>query len=195
MATEASVRGYPASLHIDYPEAANRLTTFFRLIVVIPIAIIWSLASYAAGYLFFALLLMILFRKKYPRWWFDWNLALTRFGLRIYSYMLLLTHEYPSSDEQQSVHLELEYPDAQKLGRGMPLVKWLLAVPHIFILYFLGVAVMFVTLIAWFAILITGRYPRGMFDFVLGVMRWGIRVQAYAMLLITDDYPPFSLEP
>lgn len=194
MATESTAQSYPARLQIDYPESTNRLTTFFRPLVVIPVAIIFSLVSYAAGYLIFAVLLMILFRKKYPRWWFEWNLALTRFTLRLYGYMLLLQHDYPSTDEEQAVHVELDYPDTGKLGRGMPLVKWLLAIPHIFILYFLGIAVLFVTVIAWFAILFTGKYPRGMFDFVVGVMRWGLRVQAYAALLITDQYPPFSLK-
>lgn len=195
MATEATTQGYPATLSIDYPEKADRLTTFFRLIVIIPISIVLSLIYYAAGYLFFAVLLMILFRKKYPRWWFEWNLGLTRFAMRVTSYMMLLTHEYPSTDDLQSVRLELVYPDTENLGRGMPLVKWLLAIPHWFVLYFLMIGVFVVTVIAWFAILFTGRYPQGMFDFVVGVLRWSLRVQAYAVLLTTDKYPPFSLEP
>lgn len=194
MATEMTIQGYPASLSIDYPETTNRLTTLFRPVVAIPIAIISYLVSYAIGALYFAVLLMMLFRKKYPRWWFDWILGVTRFSMRLSSYMLLLGHQYPSTDEEQYVHLELVYPDAEKLGRGMPLIKWLLAIPHYFVLMFLWIAVLFVTIIAWFAILFTGRYPRGMFDFVVGVMRWGLRVNAYAMLLTTDEYPPFSLQ-
>ena len=137
---------------------------------------------------------MLLFRKKYPWWWFDWNLELTRFGTRVAAYLSLLDDQYPSTDEEQAVHLELDRPDAAALSRGLPLIKWLLAIPHYFVLFFLAIGVFFVLIFAWFAILFTGRYPRGAFGFVVGVMRWTLRVQAYAFLLITDRYPPFSLE-
>ena len=138
---------------------------------------------------------MILFRKKYPKWWFDWSLALTRFGYRVSTYFVLLRDEYPSTDEEQYVHLDLVYPDAQnQLARGMPLVKWLLAIPHYVVLFFLGIAAAVCIIISWFAILFTGRYPRGLFEFVVGVMRWELRVVSYAFLLVTDKYPPFSLE-
>ena len=136
---------------------------------------------------------MILFRRKYPRWWFDWNLELTRFSNRVSAYFMLLRDEYPSTDEEQAVHIEIEYPDAERdLNRWLPLVKWLLAIPHYIVLAFLGVAVLVVTVIAWFAIVFTGRYPRGMFNFVVGWSRWALRVSAYAFLLVTDRYPPFS---
>lgn len=195
MSTEQVIQVYPADLQIDYPETTNRLTTFFRPFVALPILIIFNIVSYAVSNLSLAILLMILFRKKYPRWWFDWNLAFTRFSLRIAGYMLLLQHDYPSTDEDQAVHVKLIYPDVEKeLGRGMPLIKWLLAVPHFFILLFLYLAVFVVSIIAWFAILFTGKYPRGMFDFTVGVMRWNLRVQSYFMLLITDQYPPFSMQ-
>jgi len=198
----------PASLSVDYPEKLNRWTTFFRIIMIIPIAIIlWLLIGSssggqgvanwnysAAGIVFLPLVLMILFRKKYPQWWFDWNLALTRFSARVVVYFALLRDEYPSTDEEQAVHLEIDYPDATKdLKRGMPLVKWFLAIPHYFILIFLGIAVVVSVIIAWFAILFSGRYPRGLFDFVVGVIRWSLRVEVYAFLLTTDKYPPFSL--
>jgi hypothetical protein len=206
---------YPATLSIDYPDRPlNRLTSFFRIFTVIPIAIIvallsggstwrwgehtegWQAAPYVGGSIFLALVLMILFRKKYPKWWFDWNLALTRFSYRVSAYFLLLRDEYPSTDEQQSVHLDLVYPDAQnQLGRGWPLIKWFLAIPHYVVIFFLAIAVFWVTVFVWFAILFTGRYPRGLFDFTVGVGRWGLRVSAYALLLITDKYPAFSLEP
>ena len=137
---------------------------------------------------------MLLFRKKYPRWWFDWNLALTKFSTRVCAYLALLRDEYPSTDEEQAVHLEITYPDAPKdLKRGMPLVKWFLAIPHYIVLFFLGIAAIVSVVIAWFAILFTGRYPRGLFDFVVGVFRWSLRVEVYAFLLITDRYPPFRL--
>ncbi|MEE8619940.1 MAG: DUF4389 domain-containing protein [Dehalococcoidia bacterium] len=203
---------YPASLAIDYPDRAlNRLTTFFRIFTLIPIAIILSLVSgagsgwdgmhdwewifAAGGVLFLATLLMILFRQKYPRWWFDWNIALIKFGTRVGAYIGLLTDVYPSTDEEQSVHIEIPYPDVPKdLNRGLPLVKWFLAIPHYIVLACLGIAAIVCVVIAWFAILFTGRYPRGLFDFVVGVSRWGLRVAAYAFLLTTDQYPLFSLE-
>jgi hypothetical protein len=204
---------YPASLNIDYPDRSlNRLTSFFRLFTFIPIAVVlglltsasfswgehaaqgWRIAAQGAGITFLPLVLMILFRKKYPKWWYDWNLALTRFSFRVGSYFLLLRDEYPSTDDEQAVHVEMLYPDTQVLGRGMPLVKWFLAIPHYIVLYFLFIATFVCTIIAWFAILFTGRYPRGLFSFIVGVLRWSFRVEAYAFLLITDRYPPFSLE-
>jgi hypothetical protein len=139
--------------------------------------------------------LLILFRQKYPRWWFDWNLQLLRFSHRVAVYVALLRDEYPSTDEEQAVHLDLQYPDAQAgLNRWLPLVKWFLAIPHYIVLLFLAIAAFVVVVIAWFAILFTGRYPRGLFDFVVGVTRWTLRVEAYALVLTTDRYPPFSLD-
>jgi hypothetical protein len=201
---------YPANITIDYPEKCDRLTTLFRLIVIIPIGIIlwlltgghdswwgyprWYYAMSGMGYVFGPTVLMILFRKKYPRWWFDWNIALLKFETRVTAYLAVLTHEYPSTDEEQAVHIDIPYPDVDKdLLRGMPLIKWLLVLPHIIVLAFLGIAAVVCTIIAWFAILINGTYPRELFDFVVGVIRWSLRVSAYSMLLTTDKYPPFSL--
>jgi hypothetical protein len=198
MTTEASPTppAYPATLVIDYPDRPlNRLTTFFRIFTVIPIAIIMVLVSNGNFDLFLATLLMILFRQKYPRWWFDWNVALVKFGTRVATYIGLLTDVYPSTDEEQAVHIEIPYPDVPKdLNRGLPLVKWFLAIPHYIILACLAIAAIVCVVIAWFAILFTGRYPRGLFDFVVGVSRWSLRVAAYAFLLTTDRYPLFSLD-
>ncbi len=206
---------YAARLDIDYPEELDRFTTFARVIWVIPIVIILSLLTATgnetvitetgeeirttgggiSGGLFLATMLMIVFRVRYPRWWFDFARELTRFGGRVAAYIFLLTDEYPSTVDEQSVHLEIDYPDVeQDLNRWLPLVKWLLAIPHYVALVFLAVGAVVAWVIAWFAILFTGRYPRGLFDYVVGVGRWGLRVEAYAFLLVTDQYPPFSLE-
>jgi Domain of unknown function (DUF4389) len=203
---------YPVRFSVDYPDRPlDRLTTGFRIVVAIPILIVlatvaggggWesssedtgNAAAAAGGLLFVGPLLLILFRQKYPRWWFDWNLELQRFGNRVGAYMALMDDRYPATDEHQSVHLDYPYPDAERdLNRWLPLVKWLLAVPHYVVLAFLWIGVLAVVVVAWFAILFTGRYPRGLFDFVEGVIRWNNRVVAYAWVLVTDRYPPFRL--
>ena len=202
---------YPVQFSVDYPERElNRLTTAFRIFVAIPILIVlgavgghetyasasddWQFAAGAGGLLFFAPLLMILFRQKYPRWWFDWNLQLMRFNNRVAVYLALMDDNYPSTDEEQAVRLDLPYPDAREgLNRWLPLVKWFLAIPHFIVLVFLTLAAIVAVIVAWFAILFTGRYPRGIFGFVEGVMRWWNRVIGYAIVLVTDKYPPFSL--
>jgi hypothetical protein len=217
----ADYADYPARLEVDYPEKLDRFTTFFRIIWIIPIAIILGLISGAgetvtntvvlnqageaikttrdtagglANGITLAIALMIVFRQRYPRWWFDFARELTRFGARVGAYFLLLTDQYPSTVEEQSIHLEIDYPDVEKdLNRWLPIVKWLLAIPHYIVLGFLGIGVFFAALFAWFAILLTGQYPRELFDFIVGVGRWGLRVDAYAFLLVTDRYPPFSL--
>jgi hypothetical protein len=188
----AQAQPYAARLTIDYPTAElDRLTTFFRLIWVIPIAIIESLLS---SVVWVATAFMILFRQRYPRWWFAYSLELTRFNTRVGAYITLLTDQYPSTEEEQAVHLELDYPNvAQDLNRWLPIFKWLFAIPHYIVLFFVYVGVIVAVVIAWFAILFTGRYPRSLFDFVVGAMRWTLRVNAYAFLLLTDTYPPFSL--
>ena len=213
MVTEPA--SYAARLEVDYPEELDRLTSFFRLIWIIPIGIIAGLVSPGmivvntvvneagevlektsgpGSTLAAATALMILFLRRYPRWWFDFRREVARFGTRVFAYLALLTDQYPSIVEEQSVHLEIDYPDVERdLNRWLPLVKWFLAIPHFVVLSILGALALFAVIFAWFAILFTGRYPRGLFDFVVGVMRWGLRVAAYVSLLVTDQYPPFSL--
>ena len=221
MNTNNTTAGYAARLEVDYPEKSDRLTTFFRLLWIVPIAFILSLISGAgqtitntvflngAGEvirktqetggglvvgLFCATALMIIFRRRFPRWWFDFFRELTRFEARVIAYAGLLTDRYPSTVDEQSVHLEIDYPDVETdLNRWYPLIKWLLVIPHYFVLFFLSIASCFALIVAWFAILVTGRYPRGLFNFSVGVSRWWLRVRAYAFLLVTDLYPPFSL--
>lgn len=205
---------YAARLDIDYPEELDRVTTFFRLIWVLPILVIIALLTatgnetvvtetgdearrsgggISAG-LAIATMLMIAVRQRYPRWWFDFAKELTRFSARVAAYFFLLTDLYPSTVEEQSVHLDIDYPDVeQDLNRWLPLVKWFLAIPHYIVLVVLIAGAVVVWVIAWFAILFTGRYPRALFDYIVGVGRWGLRVDAYAFLMVTDEYPPFSL--
>ena len=204
---------YAARLEVDHPDTLDRLTTFFRLIWIIPIAIIVGLITGSgetvymneagqvvgrvgglASGLVLATALMIVFRRRYPRWWFDFSRELARFQGRVGAYLLLVTDQYPSTVDEQSVHLEIDYPDVERdLNQWLPLVKWLFAIPHYVVLFFLFVAVIFAVIFAWLAILVTGTYPKAIFDFVVGVGRWGLRVAAYAFLLVTDRYPPFSL--
>jgi hypothetical protein len=204
------VSSYPVQFDVDLPaRPLNRLTTAFRIIVAIPIIIVlgtlsgetlhannqtttYTLAS-GGGILFLPLVLMILFRQKYPRWWFDWNLNILRLSARVTAYLALLDDHYPSTDEEQAVHLNFAYPDVSQMNRWLPLVKWLLAIPHYVVLFFLAIGAAVAVIVAWFAILFTGTYPRGLFDFVVGVLRWSNRVTGYAFALVTDQYPPFSL--
>jgi len=205
---------YPVALSVEYPDRdLNRVSTAFRIFAVIPIAIVLgSIGGYSGewanggsstgvavggtGLLFIPPLLMILFREKYPRWWYDWNLQLLRFVNRVGTYVALMNDRYPSTDEEQWVRLDFPYPDANReLNRWLPLVKWFLAIPHYIVLFFLYIGLFFAVVAAWFAILFTGRYPRGIFDFVEGVIRWHNRVVGYALILVTDEYPPFRLTP
>jgi hypothetical protein len=203
------VSSYPVQFDVDFPSRPlDRLSTAFRFIVAIPIVILLTMLSGEAfrdsnnetntlviggAAVFLPLVLMIVFRQKYPRWWFDWNLNLLRFSSRVTAYLALLDDRYPSTDEDQAVHLDFPYPDARQLNRWLPLVKWFLAIPHYVVLFFLGLAAVIAVIAAWFAILFTATYPRALFDFVVGVLRWSNRVNGYAFALVTDQYPPFSL--
>ena len=206
---------HPVRFSVDYPDRPlNRVSTAFRIFAVIPIAIVLgtiggysggggydggdsaTVAIGGTGLLFLPPLLMILFRQKYPRWWFDWNRELLRFVNRVGVYVALMDDRYPSTDEQQAVRLDFEYPDARLgLNRWLPLVKWFLAIPHYIVLFFLYIGAFVVVIVAWFAILFTGRYPRELFDYVEGVIRWHNRVVGYAFILVADVYPPFRLRP
>jgi uncharacterized protein DUF4389 len=202
------VTNYPVRFDVDFPtRPLDRWTTAFRIFAAIPILIVLSLLSQelmrdsdhtttiasGVGLLFVPLVLMIVFRQKYPRWWYDWNLNLLRFSNRVWAYLFLLDDRYPSTDEEQAVHLDLPYPDARQLNRWLPLVKWFLAIPHYIVLFFLGIGAVVAVVVAWFAIIFTGRYPQNLFRFVVGVLRWSNRVTSYAFLLVTDQYPPFQL--
>jgi len=203
------VSSYPVQFDVDFPSRPlDRLTTAFRLLLAIPIVVLITMLTgetlrdhddttntivIGGAAVFLPLVLMLVFRQKYPRWWFDWNLNLLRFSNRVTAYLALLDDRYPSTDEDQAVHLDFAYPDARQLNRWLPLVKWFLAIPHYVVLFFLGLGAVIAVVVAWFAILFTGAYPRGLFGFVVGVLRWSNRVNAYAFTLVTDQYPPFRL--
>jgi len=204
------VASYPVQFNVDYPaRPLNRLTSALRIFAAIPILIVIALLpsetlhtsnqtaqntiAIGGGLVFLPTVLMILFRQKYPRWWFDWNLNILRFSNRVTAYLALLDDHYPSTDEEQSVHLDFPYPDVRRMNRWLPLIKWLLAIPHYIVLFVLGVFALVAVILAWFVILYTAKYPRGLFDFVVGVIRWGNRVNGYAFALVTDQYPPFSM--
>jgi len=204
------VTSYPVQFDVDFPRRPlDRLSTALRIFAAVPILVLLGLLSRDAvqggdhhatttfvsgvGLLFLPIVLMLLFRQKYPRWWFDWNINLFRFSNRVTAYLALLDDHYPSTDEEQAVHLNLDYPDARQLNRWLPLVKWFLAIPHYIVLLFLGIGALVAVIVAWFAIIFTGRYPENLFRYVVGVIRWSNRVTAYAFLLVTDEYPPFQL--
>ena len=202
---------YPVEFDVEYPDRPlDRVSSFFRLVFAVPILVLLTalggpafgggggdwlfFVGLASGLVVVPPLMTIVFRQKYPRWWFDFNLAFLRFDNRVMSYLLLLRDEFPSTDEDQAVHLDMPYPDVRSdLNRWMPLVKWVLAIPHYVALLVLDIAVVLGAIVAWIAILTTGRYPRRLFDFTVGVMRWHNRVVSYAFALATDQYPPFRL--
>lgn len=189
--TTGQMGSYPLTYDVEYPEGdLSRLSALFRIILIIPAIVV---SAFLAGTTTIPLVLMILFRRKYPHWWFDFNLERARFAARVNVYFHLMTDQYPSTDEAQTVSLDMEYPDSEGLNRFLPLIKWLLALPHHVILGILSIISLILLLIAWIVITITGRYPRGLFDFQVGYQRWGARVNAYAFQLITDRYPPFSM--
>lgn len=205
-----STQNYPATLSVDYPNRKlNKVTSFFRLFMAIPIIIVLgslaatsfstndaanSTAVSAGGLLFFGPLLMIVFRQKYPKWWFDWNVEVLKFSARVNAYISLMDDKYPSTDEEQSVHLDVKYPDVKKdLNKWLPLFKWFLAIPHYIALILLSIASVFVLIYAWINVIFTGVYPKSAFEFLVNVMRWNLRVTAYAFILTTDEYPPFKL--
>lgn len=203
--------GPDASFDVDYPDRPlDRLSSALRPLYLIPIAIVFAaiggwttswgdagdtttVAIGGTGLLFLPPMLLLVFRRKYPRWWFEFNRELIRFASRVGAYAALLTDRYPSTDEEQDVHVGLPEPDAAALNRWLPLVKWFLAIPHYIVLCVLYLGVIGAVIAAWFAILFTGRYPHALFDYVVGVGRWHVRVVAYAWALVTDAYPPFRL--
>lgn len=177
---------------VAYPDRLNRLLIFVKWLLLIPHFIILYFLQIIAGIVTFIAWFAILFTGRYPRGMWDFAVKIQIWIANVSSYFLLLRDEYPPfGDSPYPVQFDLVYPE--RLSRGLIFIKWLLIIPHLFLLAFLGIAAYVVFILAWFAILITGRYPRGMFNFMVGLQRWGLRANLYTNLL-TDRYPPFSLE-
>ena len=191
--TAAAAQGYPLRYDVEYPEELSRWLIFVKWLLVIPHTIILYALSIAAGVIGFIAFFAILLTKRYPRGLFDFVVNVNRWGANVMAYFMLFRDEYPPfswEPGEYAATYEVDYPE--ELNRWLPLIKWLLATPHIIVLLFLFIAVFFVYIIAFFAILFTKRFPRGLFDFTVGVHRWNYRVSVYTDLQ-RDEYPPFSL--
>jgi len=186
---------YPLVFDVEYPEKLSRLLIFFKGLLAIPHLIILYALMDVAQVITVIAWFAILFTGRYPKGLFDFVVGIYRWQYNVGAYVLLLRDDYPPfslSAGQYPVTFDIEYP--KKLSRWLIFVKWLLIIPHLIVILLLGIVYMITLVIAWFAILITGRYPKGMFDFAVGLLRWGARINAY-FLLMRDEYPPFSLAP
>jgi hypothetical protein len=187
---------YPVRFDVEYPDRLSRWKIFVKWLFAIPHLIIIYLLGIVNSVMIFIAFFAVLFTKKWPRGMFDFSVQIQRWTANVLAYFLvLLRDEYPpfSGDAgEYPVTLEIDYDD--NLSRWQIFVKWLLAIPHLIVLVFLAIVVYVVVIIAFFAILFTARYPRWLFDFVVGTYRWYMRVNAYAVWFMTDRYPPFSLK-
>jgi len=182
---------YPVTLAVDYPERQLRWKTLLRLFLAIPVFIFALFIVGAQWAMACAIWIAIVLRGRIPCWMFDSQVALTRWQVRALSYCLLLTDSYPPFEGDYPIRFDVEYPE--RVSRWKVLFwKIFTATPHMVVLGFLWIGAYVAIVIAWFAILFTGRFPRGLHEYVAGVVRWSMRVQAYVFSL-TDDYPPFSL--
>lgn len=186
---------YAARLDVNYPGRSNRLTVLIRLILAIPVIIIVGLinGTRIMQLVWLLVVLALLIVKRYPEILWTVQSWFAVFSTRTTLYIDLLADGYPWNDDP-TVRIELDEPDGSQLSRFLPLIKWLLALPHYIVLALLGIVAFVCIVLAWLAILITGSYPAPLFNFVLGVNRWGFRVNAYVFVLNTDRYPPFSLK-
>ena len=190
----AGAPGYPLRFDIEYPEQLSRWLIFVKWLLAIPHFLILYALSAVANVITFIAFFAILFTGRYPRGLFDFVVNIYRWQENVFAYYGLFRDEYPPFSWEAGkypVTFEVDYPES--LSRWLIFVKWLLAIPHIIVLFFLYIVALVVWVIVWFAILFTGRFPRGLFDFLVGVNRWSLRVNAYALLLMRDDYPPFIL--
>jgi hypothetical protein len=193
MAAAPAMVDYPARVGIDYSDTSDRMTVFFRGFLVIPHMIVLYIYAIAAMVVLFVAWWAILFTGRMPAGMFNFLLGFQRYALRVGGYWMLLTDEFPPWDDEDApsypLRLEADYP--QSLSRLLIFVKWLLVIPHAIIVGVYGYAAFIAVFVAWFAIMFTGQYPRGLADFVAGYLRWNARVNFYQYLM-TDQYPPFD---
>jgi hypothetical protein len=200
---------YPVRLDVDYSETQSRWKALFRIFLAIPVLLFLALLSGGGGGageatrrggeiaaggtsgVIVAIWVTIIVRQRIPRWLFDFQAWVNRWGLRAIGYTALLTDEYPAFEADYPIRYEIDYPD--RLSRWKVLVwKAITSVPHLIVLALLSLTLIVVVFIAWVAILITGKYPRGLHTYVVGVLRWSARVQGY-LYSLTDEFPPFSM--
>lgn len=192
---EAMAASYPVTYSVEYPEELSRWLIFVKWLLAIPHLLILYALGVATGVVTFIAFFVILFTKRYPREFFDFVVNVNRWTENVYAYVFLLRDEYPPFSWQRgryAVTYEVAYPE--ELSRWLIFVKWLLAVPHYIVLFFLFIGQGLALLVAFFAILFTKRIPEELFRFVVGVDRYRVRVNAYVNLL-RDEYPPFSVQP
>ncbi len=195
MAATPTPSGYPVRYDAQYEAKHSRLLLFFRWLLIIPHLLVLYALGAVANIMTFIAFFAILFTKKYPRGLFDFVVNIHRWQANVGAYIFMLRDEYPPFSWEPGsypVTFEADYPG--EMARFAPLYKWLLAIPNLIVLVFVAIVAILLWFISWFAILFTGTFPKGMFDFIVGTHRWSVRLNAYVYLL-TDKYPPFSTKP
>jgi hypothetical protein len=186
---------YPLVFDVEYPEKLSRWLIFVKGLLAVPHWIILYALLAVAQVITVIAWFAILFTGRYPKGMFVFVVGIYRWYYNVIAYAALLRDDYPPfslSAGQYPLTFDVEYPE--RLSRLLIFFKWLLIIPHLIVLVLLGIVYWITLVIAWFAILFTGRYPRGLFNYAVGLLRWGARINAYYMLM-RDDYPPFSLAP
>jgi hypothetical protein len=182
--------GHSVDVDCEIPDIHNRLTTLFRIILAIPHWIVLSILNYAVRFTALAAWLITVILGRQPEMLWNFHRWYVQWSANVGAYLLLMRDEYPPfGREPYPVVFELEYPERQ--NRLTVFFRLLLVIPHAIVLAFVGIVALLLLIFTWFAILITGRFPNGCKNFILGTFRWGTRVNAY-MLLLRDEYPPFG---
>jgi len=186
-------RPHPVTLDVEYPERLSRLSTFFRLLLAIPQLIVVYLLGVALFVLTIIAWFAILFTARYPKSIFQFNAGVLRWQANVYAYLALFRDEYPPFEWEPGLYpLAFDVPYPERQSRFRLFIRWFAVIPNQLVFLFVSIAWWFTTFISWFAILITGRYPRGLFKFGVGGLRWLQRSAAYTYLL-RDEYPPYSI--
>jgi hypothetical protein len=196
----ASASAYPVQLELESPLAVARWRPLVHWLLAIPQLFVVYIVNSVLGLLALVAWFAILFTGNIPTGLFDFMAMALRYQWRVTSYLYFMRESYPPFEFDalnldpgtDPARVSVAYPE--RLSRGLIFVKWLLILPHIIALLFVGIGAVFVGIAGFFAVLFTGRWPQGMQTFLVGVVRWSTRVSAY-LYLMTDAYPPFSLAP